>query len=211
MYCNCPKIPTETLREREKILLNDKSWNLLCLQDMYNAGNSLSEMAKTIPFRSVECTRTLKCCGVCTRQCHTRCVQDCLNRLYMWRRMVETTPEEDRERIPLNIRMIVTQEFETLYDLSWVVGEIISANTNTVMKQYLQENNMHPQENPYKLDYSPTFELDPRTGRKAMDPETRKYKLLEWPKSGLCPWCLPRRKTERRQLFREHKPDESYP
>ena len=190
--CICPVIPLEDYKVLEKIFVNDKDWDLLKLQDMYNAGNSLNDIIKVVPFRTNECTRTSKCCGVCTRKCHTRCMQDCLNRLYMWRKMVESTPEDQRDRIPLAVRLIVKQEFETLYDLSWNIGEIISRNTNAELKTYMTENNMYPAENPYKLDYSPRVDIDEDTGKRKVDPVSGLIKYLTWPQSGLCPFCLPK-------------------
>lgn len=198
--CVCPKISAQKYDELVQLFVNDKDWDLLKLQDMYNAGNSLDNIVEAVPFRSDECTRTDKCCGVCTRRCHSRCIQDCLNRLYMWRRMAEATPADQYEQIPLAIRMIVEQDFETLYDLSWCVGEIISRESNATLKKYMKEHEMHPAENPYKLDYAPRYDLDERTGKRKIDPNG-KIQILKWPKSGLCPFCLPK-VTVDRSVFR---------
>lgn len=187
--CVCPAIPKEKYDSLVKLFVNDKSWDLLKLQDMYNAGNTLKDIMEVIPFRNDECTRSKRCCGVCTRQCHSRCMQDCLNRLYMWRMMVATTPED---RVPLAIRMIVKQDFETLYDLSWCVGDIVSRNANAELKKYMVDNNMYPGENPYKLDYSPRVDIDEKTGKRKVDPVSGAIHYLDWPKSGLCPFCLPK-------------------
>lgn len=205
--CVCPTLSEEKYKQLEKLFVNDKEWDLLKLQDMYNAGNSLSSILDVVPFRKGDCTRTTKCCGVCTRKCHSRCMQDCLNRLYMWRMMVQSTPEDRRDQIPLAIRMIVKQNFETLYDLSWCVGEIISRNTNSTLKQYMTENNMYPSENPYKLDYSPRADIDEATGKIKVDPKTGIVKYLDWPKTGLCPFCLPNSLVYRRRYKHESSSD----
>lgn len=188
--CVCPKVDACTYEQLVQLFVNDKDWDLLKLQDMYNAGNSLKSIMEVVPFRNSECTRTDKCCGVCTRRCHSRCIQDCLNRLYMWRQMVKATPASQYEQIPLAIRMIVEQDFETLYDLSWCVGEIISRNSNATLQKYMEEQKMYPAENPYKLDYAPRYDVDECTGKRKVDSSGR-IQILEWPKSGLCPFCLP--------------------
>lgn len=197
--CVCPVIPAEKYKQLEELFIDVTDWDLLKLQDMYNAGNSLSNIMEVVPFRKGDCTRTNKCCGVCTRKCHSRCMQDCLNRLYMWRMMVQSTPEDQRDQIPLAVRMIVKQHFETLYDLSWCVGEIVSRNTNATLKKYMTDNHMYPAENPYKLDYSPRVDVDELTGKRKIDPVTGFIKYLEWPKSGLCPFCLPNSSIDRRR------------
>ena len=193
--CICPKVSRKEYSELEKMWVGDKTWDLLKLQDMYHAGNSIEDIIKVVPFRNDECTRTTRCCGVCTRKCHSRCIQDCLNRLSMWRKFAASTPQEN---VPLAIRLIVTQDFETLYDLSWCVGEIISQNTNAKLHKYMSEHEMYPAENPYKLDYSIQYDYDPATGKRRVEPMTGRIKLLDWPQSGLCPFCLPNVTLDRR-------------
>ena len=73
-------------------------WNLMSLKDMVDAGNRLADVEALVPFRGGQCPRTRRCCGDCVRQCYIRCVQDCLHRLWVWNKMVESTPEEERER-----------------------------------------------------------------------------------------------------------------
>lgn len=177
---------------------------------MYNAGNSLEDIVRVVPFRNDECTRTNKCCGVCTRRCHSRCIQDCLNRLYMWRMLVATTPKEDQEKLLLAIRMIAKQDFETLYDLSWCVGDILSRNTNSAINQYMTENSMYPYEHPYKLDYAPRIDIDESTGKRKADPVSGQIKYLKWPQSGLCPFCLPKHVIDRRKYKFERYADASH-
>ena len=76
-YCICPRLPKEQYDQLVKLFVNDKEWDLLKLQKMYLAGNSLESIMEVVPFRNDECTRTKRCCGVCTRRCHSRCIQDC--------------------------------------------------------------------------------------------------------------------------------------
>lgn len=109
----------------------------------------------------------------------------------MWRKLVESTPSTEREKLPLNLRMIVSQKFETLEDLSWVVGEILSKNTNAALKEYMKNANISPNSNPYKIDYAPQVEVDPHTGKRKCDARTGELHILAWPQTGLCPFCLP--------------------
>ncbi|MCM1220254.1 MAG: hypothetical protein NC548_37770 [Lachnospiraceae bacterium] len=80
--------------------------------------------------------------------------------------------------------MIAVQKFESWEELSWAVGEIISKATNPTLKEYSHA------EHPYKLNYEPSVELDER-GKKRANPLTGELSIVSWPKSGLCPFCLP--------------------
>lgn len=172
-------------------------WSLLSLQDMVAAGNTLKDIEDIVPFRHTLCVRSVRCCGECTRLCRHRCVQDCLHRIYMWRQLVNNTAEEERHLIPLAIRCVVSQHFEDAEDLSLVVSEIISTRTNPRVKEYLQnENASHP----YRNDYAPMYAADPATGKRVVNPSTGDILVLKWPKSGLCPYCLPRTTLDRRYL-----------
>lgn len=190
-FCICPKCDPKTYDSLLEIYLNDPEWNLLRLQDMYKGGNSLEDIFQVVPFRKQLCNRTHKCCGICTRRCHQRCAQDCLNRLYMWRKTYESTPADQRDKLPLNIRMIAVQKFETLYDLSWSVSEIISANTNLTLRSYMDAQNINFINNPYRIDYAPIKMLDPLTGKVLVEDQTGVVQYYKWPQSGLCPYCLP--------------------
>lgn len=190
--CNCPIVEPEQQKALiESLLKGADGWSLLSLSDMARAGNSVEDIQQVIPFRGGPCNRSMRCCGVCTRQCYHRCIQDCLHRLYMWRSLVESTPSTERELLPLNLRMIVTQRFETLEDLSWVVGEILSQTSNSRLKEYMRNANLYPKDNPYKIDYAPQVEVNPITGKRVCDPNNGELHILAWPKTGLCPFCLP--------------------
>lgn len=171
--------------------LADSGWSLLSITDIARAGNDLQTICDNVPFRGGPCARSIRCCGMCTRQCYHRCVQDCLHRLYMWKQSVVNTPSTEREKLPLNLRMIVTQSFGTHRQLSWVVGEIISRNTNSKLKEYMQHEALRSEENPYKINYAPQVEVDPHTGKRKCDPFTGELRILAWPRTGLCPFCLP--------------------
>lgn len=180
-------------------------WNLMALKDMYEAGNSLAEISTVVPFRGGECPRTRRCCGDCVRQCYSRCVQDCLHRIWVWRKMVESTPEDERKRIPLAVRLIVNQEFESHRHMSWCVGEILSRKTNTQLKEYMERAGLNDYTHPYRNDYGPMVQLDPNTGRRMVNPNTGEIKLVKWPESGLCPYCLPNVTIDRHYVKKEVK------
>ena len=203
--CNCPVVGIDGLEDsKQKQLVADflkglspdgklakSEWSLLSLVDLAQAGNDLETIGATIPFRGGPCNRSLRCCGVCTRQCYHRCVQDCLHRLFMWKKLVETTPATEREHLPLSLRLIVNQSFESHAQLSWVVGEIISKNTNNKLKEYMENAALRSEENPYKIDYAAQVEVDRNTGKRRCNPDTGELFIAEWPRTGLCPYCLP--------------------
>ena len=199
--CNCPVVGIDGIedskqKQRVASFLNGlggdvTQWSLLSLTDLARAGNDLQTISDTIPFRGGPCSRSIRCCGMCSRQCYTRCVQDCLHRLFMWRKLVEGTPSTERENLPLGFRLIVNQKFESHSQMSWCVGEILSRKTNSILKEYMKNASLRPEENPYKIDYAPQVEVDPHTGKRKCDPLTGELCIMEWPRTGLCPFCLP--------------------
>lgn len=203
--CNCPAIGVDGIESSEQKHsvadfinqlqgdkhLADAEWSLLSLIDMARAGNDLSTITSAIPFRGGPCNRSMRCCGVCTRRCRHRCIQDCLHRLFMWKKMVDNTPEESQHLIPLNIRLAVRQHFESHEQLSWVVGDILSQSTNSELKEYMKSEGLRPEENPHKIDYSPQVEFDTLSGKRMVDVHSGELRIIPWPESGLCPYCLP--------------------
>lgn len=195
-FCN-RDLPSEW-EAKFKQLSNKEQWSLLSLQDLYNAGNSIQSIQEMIPFRDNQCARSIRCCGQCMRKCYHRCVQDSLNRIYMWRKMIESTPESELSKIPLNLRLVVNQKFYSAQQMSWVVGEILSLSTNTDLRSYMSSAELRPDEHPYKMDYSPQIAIDETTGKRKVNPETGEIQFLEWPKTGLCPFCKPNVTVDRR-------------
>ena len=199
--CNCPVVGIDGIedskqKQRVASFLNGlgddvTQWSLLSLTDLARAGNDLQTISDTIPFRGGPCPRSIRCCGMCSRQCYTRCVQDCLHRLFMWRKLVESTPSTEREKLPLSFRLIVNQKFESHSQMSWCVGEILSRKTNSILKEYMKNASLRPEENPYKIDYAPQVEVVPHTRKRRCDPLTGALCIMEWPRTGLCPFCLP--------------------
>lgn len=159
-------------------------WNLLNLKELTNKDD--------VPYRGGFCNTTRKCCGVCTKKCTSRCVQDCLHRLWVWNQMVKNTPEDQRDRLPLQIRLIVKQKFESHAHMSLCIGEILSVRTNTSLRQYMSQEGVTRNSHPYKNDYSPMEVLDPKTGRRKINKATGEIQIAWWPESGLCPYCMPK-------------------
>lgn len=233
-FCNAPRYPesesnAQEQAKAERILARFLNSLATVSEPDYNglldwSLNSLAqtptpeELLEVIPFRNVreKCSRSFRCCGMCTHQCTQRCLQDCLTRMYMWARI----PEESQ---PLAVRMLMIQadawraellkvaagESLNSYDdicasISWTVGDIISRKSNREVRSYMSDAEMRPEENPYKLDYGPLYEMEvnPKTQklRKRVDKSTGRYIILEWPQSGMCPFCLPNATYNRRYV-----------
>jgi hypothetical protein len=192
--CNCPRVPATTQAELVKSFVPEAGkWSLLDLQQMYISGNSLQDIAQIVPFRGGPCNRSIRCCGVCTRKCYHRCIQDCLHRIYMWKMSLDNGVD-----LPLAERYATTQKFENLAEMSWVVSEILSQSSNTKVRKYMQHENLRPEENPNKIDYAPSYAVDPNNGKRVVDISTGELLIRKWPESGLCPYCLPNATIDRR-------------
>ena len=200
--CSCVGVSRMEWEDRFVAMGDITSMNLLSLQDMYHAGNSVESIGGTLPFRNSECGRSVRCCGQCTRQCYNRCVMDSLNRLYMWRKTFEGVAPE---KVPINILMALRQTFRSAAHLSWVVGEILSGAHNEDVKEYMSSRGLRPYDNPYKMDYAPTYAIDPDTGKRIVNPDTGEIKYVSWPASGLCPFCTSPVTVDRRYGRKEGK------
>lgn len=190
--CICP-IPSEAEYEGlTKALLQShgiEEWNLLTLKDIHNSGNTLDG----IPFRGKQCTRTRKCCAECTRRCPYRCIQDCLNRMYMWRQSFN----QPNSRVPEALKLAVNRKFETAEDLAIAVGDILSVSTNPMLRRYIEVNHISNRNHPYKMSYEQDYKYDDR-GRRVVNKETGEIYLRRWPESGLCPYSIPTTTIDRR-------------
>ena len=191
--CTYPGIPETEYEGLVKALLSShgiEEWNLLTLKDIYNSGNSL----EGIPFRKQQCPRTPKCCAECTRRCPYRCVQDSLNRMYMWRHAFKDNPN-----IPKSLRLMVQQHFETAEDLAVAVGEILSVSTNPQLRQYIESNGISSRNHPYKMSYEQDYKYDDH-GRRIVNKTTGELSLRLWPETGLCPYSVPKILIDRRYI-----------
>ena len=190
--CVCPTISETEYEGLVKALLNShgiEEWNLLTLKDIYKSGNTL----ESIPFRKHQCPRTRKCCAECTRRCPYRCIQDCLNRMYMWRQSFN----QPNSRAPEALKLMVNNKFESAEDLAIAVGDILSVSTNPQLKRYIEINNISSRNHPYKMSYEQDYRYDER-GRRVVNKDTGEIYLRKWPESGLCPYSIPKIMIDRR-------------
>ena len=143
-----------------------------------------------IPFRSDRCESAFtSCCGGCTIVgCPRRCPQDVVYRAYlMCGNILWASGEEAKaqrfEQSLLPARMMyleLTSEHPRYFAVKAMVDESLRADS--------------------QLDYSPQMEyeehFDSKKGewqiRPKVDPETGDILFLRWPKSGVCPYCLPK-------------------
>lgn len=166
---------------------------------------------KQIPFRNYGCPRaTLTCCGSCSRKCDCRCPQDVLQRAYMKIAPLIYAPNEEvlRERlkdVPLGIRYLYEEWVSpepSYLRIQAQVTELIDPKQNKQLRKIIEEE-YHNEDTPERQDYAPTieYEYDERTqtSKKKVDPVTGVVAYLEWPLSGLCPFCLPAGLTDNRR------------
>ncbi len=169
---------------------------------------------KQIPFRNYGCPRaSLACCGSCSRKCDCRCPQDVLQRAYMkiahllhmGERGEDDALEAYLKKVPLGVRYLFeewTSENPSYLRIQAQVTELIDPRKNKELRRIIEEE-YHSEDTPEKLDYAPTaeYEYDEKTGKtkKKIDAETGVVKYLEWPLSGMCPYCLPMGLTDNRR------------
>lgn len=168
-------------------------------------------LTKQIPFRNYGCPRsTLTCCGSCSRKCDCRCPQDVLQRAYMKIAPLIYAPNEEalRERlksVPLGIRYLYEEwvsEEPSYLRIQAQVTELIDPTKNKQLQKII-EAEYQSSDTPERLDYAPTIEYEydekSQTTRKKVDTVTGVVSYLEWPLSGLCPFCLPSGLTDNRR------------
>ena len=214
--------PTQ-MSELEEFLatcaLAPTEWNLSKLERY--AQNSLgpvsldglrSSLYLEVPFRVIGCTHGLTgCCGNCTQTCSARCVQDIMHRIFMMCSNLasgRTTAAEEPLAVQLLLRTASdfnsnanskAQESRRYEALTEAITSIISPKYNPALRRTMHELGI---ENPYKYNYAPAYDTaySHEKGKwvRQVDKETGIIKLLEWPTSGLCPYCLPRATINKR-------------
>lgn len=168
-------------------------------------------MTKQIPFRNYGCPRsTLTCCGSCSRKCDCRCPQDVLQRAYMKIAYLLYAPSQDIfdqriKEVPLGIRYLYEEwvsEEPSYLRIQAQLTELIDPKQNKQLAKIIEEE-YYNADTPERLDYAPTieYEYDEKTGttKKKVDTATGVVSYLEWPLSGLCPFCLPAGLTDNRR------------
>ena len=156
-----------------------------------------------IPFRqSNKCT--MFCCCACTNyKCMHRCPQDVLHRInlicagFSSALRYSNSNSNSNSNIPQYLcRKYIFEEFTSEHPRYFVLY--------ATLQDYLRIRNSKfgcTGERPDKLVYSPMFETEIVTKshnkegeqivRKVVDPKTGYAKILNWPRSGVCPFCLP--------------------
>lgn len=229
--CCCPKQDHLTQSDVQR-LIKTTEWQLRNLpatfandvdgKTPYEIRNMFFE--SQIPFRWQGCHRgDLVCCGCCTRPCKTRCAQDVLNRAYLICGNILDAPEDQREQrykeASTPAQMIYsewTSSQPRYFAIASMVTELSSSRYNEQLNKIIEEvyNNA---DSPYRYDYAPHFELEEvfktcpngqieRRLRKKVDPITGDASILFWPRSGMCPFCLPMGMVDRRRTIGGKKP-----
>lgn len=169
---------------------------------------------KQIPFRNYGCPRaTLTCCGSCSRKCDCRCPQDVLQRaymkiahlLFMRERGEDDALEAYLKKVPLGVRYLFeewTSESPSYFKIQAQVTELIDPRKNKELRRIIKEE-YNSADTPERQDYAPAmeYEYDEKTGttKKKVDEKTGAVSYLEWPLSGMCPFCLPMGLTDNRR------------
>ena len=164
-----------------------------------------------IPFRWNGCPRgDLLCCGCCTRNCARRCPQDVLCRMYLICGHIIDAPEGERQKRYQESSMVAkmlydeyTSELPRYFAITAMVNEYISPLYNKQLEQVIL-NEYNGTDSPCKYDYAPQFEYEEGGEvthfRKKVDPSTGNVLVLHWPRSGMCPFCLPTDMMDRRRM-----------
>ena len=154
-----------------------------------------------IPFRqSNKCS--MFCCCACTNyKCMHRCPQDVLHRINLicagFSSALKYSNSNSNSNMPQYLcRKYIFEEFTSEHPRYFVLY--------ATLQDYLRIRNSKfgcTGERPDKLVYSPMFETEIVTKshnkegeqivRKVVDPKTGYAKILNWPRSGVCPFCLP--------------------
>ena len=214
-YCMCSSEVSRRTRIKEandwgNLLLAHPEWQLRNLPE--TVGEKIGGMSPydirayldstDIPFRKL-CPEKCKmfCCCNCTVSCEWRCPQDVMYRIHsLCGYMIDLRNggfEEDFQRVydraSFPVKCICQELFSDTpryFALKAMLTELISSRNNS--KTGVQ---------PDRIVYSPLFatetvikshggERDFIT-RKIVDPKTGYAKILEWPLSGVCPYCMP--------------------
>lgn len=201
-----PENHLRNLKETYAQLLEDRKgiWSIEDIRQYFL-------ITKQIPFRNYGCPRsTLTCCGSCSRKCDCRCPQDVLHRAYMKIAYLLYAPDEDSlqarlKEVPLGIRYLYEEWVapEPSYlRIQAQVTELIDPKKNKQLRKIIEEE-YHNADTPERQDYAPTIEYEydekTQTTRKKVDKETGVVAYLEWPLSGMCPFCLPSGLTDNRR------------
>lgn len=149
-----------------------------------------------IAFKGRRCLKgLLLCCGSCSFDCKGRCPQDVINRAYLLCGNIIWASDEFKEE----------RYKEASFPVQMLYQELVSEHPRyfavyAMVREFINES--------AKLDYAPQIEyeeyFDPKKGewtyRKAVDSKSGEVYVLQWPSSGMCPFCLPIGLSDRRRL-----------
>lgn len=154
-------------------------------------------LAKEVPFKLECCNSPLKCCGTCTKRCKIRCVQDVLYRFWS---MLQGNPNNT---YTIAARGLLSRDRVTYEQLRILVEDQLCIKTHAKLKEYSKNFNKAEgfMDNPYRYSYEPKRIRD--SNGTVTDPLTGEIQLYNWPKTGLCPYCLPDRMIIKHRTYKD--------
>ena len=172
----------------------------------------------SIPFRYEGCPRAnMICCGSCSRNCLKRCPQDVMNRAYLFCGSILDASTEDiraeRYRAASTpVKMLydeLVSEPPRYFAIAAMITEMTSPVYNKELERIIKEEYGN-EDTPHRLDYAPQVEYEEYFQerpdgykearlRKKVDPVTGEVMVHHWPRSGMCPYCLPVGLVDRRR------------
>lgn len=178
----------EYIGQRARITAyNGECPNLMDLKKLPDIDNkNIEEIRITIqgdiPFKPILCKYMLMCCGMCDKICDRRCVQDMYNKLYFRIQRGDLVAETIKRTLS-NPQL----NYATLRDL---YNSVFLRYWNDILKEELKD-----VKEPFKFNYAPQAmgKID-SIGRNwlEVDPTTGNARIMHWPTTGLCPYCMPR-------------------
>lgn len=179
----------DPLKEGQHLLEHPEEW-LYFITKSGEPGERGFRQPRACPCNSVYC------CGTCRRACEFRCPQDVIQRaLFACFPYLDSDGRNHSQAIPLWIRLLLSEfkkawpetKQEGVVPSYYVLKSMVEDSfRNKDVVDYWKANRISP----ISLDYAPQVLRDAR-GRKLRDPITNELLIMEWPLSGMCPYCFP--------------------
>ena len=185
------------------------------------------------------CPRFLMmCCGSCTNICQKRCLLDTQSRLHLHYQQLkahaELHPTATAAAQPTMLAMLSRPEGIPYQQATHLVDQITSMHHMSKEKRRrVLSYDPTNRENPAKFDYAPRVEFTQPSHESAtattsqtsqamprpqVDPTAGIVRVIPWPTSGLCKYCLPRTSTygktgrpSKRVLDYRNRPEDNVP
>ena len=226
--CCCPG-QAHLTDQSSQILTMHPEWWLQKLPETFKGqieGKHITDIREffqysDIPFRRKMCVRgNMACCGSCMRECKSRCAQDVLNRAYLFCASIIHAPSgfqgERYKSAETSVQLLYSELISDLpkyFVIAEMIMHMISPIHNKKLEREIAEIYGN-EDSPQRLNYAPTieYELVPGTKpeeqrwRKKVNVESGEVSILHWPRSGMCPFCLPTGLSERRRKLPSYKP-----